>query len=258
MAATSPVLFHRLLPGARAAERADRSALGMLPTRAFRYCDAVTTATACGWWLFPPMAFSLLWDGERIWWHYADLDDWSPLDDAAQFPGFAEQFDAAAPAFARGWSPPFLTALPEPGLVQVWTGLLARSRPGWALLLRPPPNMPRVPGAEGLEGLVEADLWAGPLFTNFRLTRTGEPMTFRPELPLVFAQPVPHEAYAEELLNRPGVAEGLASLSEADWQRYAAAVQPGEEGYQPGRYATKVRRRRRACPHAVPQKAPAG
>ena len=37
---TPIVAFHRLIPGIPAPERADRSALGGLPTRAFRYCDA--------------------------------------------------------------------------------------------------------------------------------------------------------------------------------------------------------------------------
>ena len=33
------VTFHRLIPTARLPQRADRSAAGMLPTRAFRYCE---------------------------------------------------------------------------------------------------------------------------------------------------------------------------------------------------------------------------
>ena len=47
---------------------------------------------------------------------------------AVQFPNYATQFDADAPEALRGCSPPFTTALPEIGGVQIWTGLLAKTR----------------------------------------------------------------------------------------------------------------------------------
>ena len=42
------VTFHRLIPTARMPQRADKSAAGSLPTRAFRYCEAATSAAAFG------------------------------------------------------------------------------------------------------------------------------------------------------------------------------------------------------------------
>ena len=36
------IKFYRFIPGARAPQRADRSAAGSMPTRAFRYCEAMT------------------------------------------------------------------------------------------------------------------------------------------------------------------------------------------------------------------------
>ena len=63
------VTFFRLIPECRAPQRADRLAAGTMPTRAFRYCEAMTSASAFGWYVFPPMAFSLMWDGSTdvIW-----------------------------------------------------------------------------------------------------------------------------------------------------------------------------------------------
>jgi hypothetical protein len=46
---------------------------------------------------------------------------------AGQFPNYFTAFDASTPEFLRGYSAPFLTALPELGGVQMWTGLLARA-----------------------------------------------------------------------------------------------------------------------------------
>lgn len=250
MATTPLVTFHRLIEAAPPPERADRSGLGTLPVRAYRHCDAVTTAAGFGWHLRPPIDFDLLWDGEEVWWHCPGLADWQPLG-AAQYPRFAARFAAAAPAGLGPYAPPFLTALPEPGVVQVWTGLLARTAPGWSLLVRDLANQPRPPGYQPYEGIVEADHWFGPIFTNLRLTRTGSPIGLRTGQPFLQVQPIPQLAYAEATLAGADLAGGLHALSAQDWADYEAAiVAPRRDpGARPGRYAAAARRRRR-CPHA--------
>jgi hypothetical protein len=248
----SPIVtFYRLIDTVRPPERADRSGLGSLPTRAFRYCDAVTSAAGFGWHIYPAMNFSLLWDGGQIWWHCEGLDDWSPLG-AAQFPHFAERFDAAAPETVRTYSPPFLTALQEPGVVQLWSGLAARTAPGWSLLVRPLANLPRHPGYEPYEGVVETDRWFGPLFTNLRLTRTDTPILFRADEPVLQVQPIPQVAYADAVLNGARLVGDLAGFGAGDWADYHRdIVAPNQDPtHQLGHYAAEARRRRRGgCPH---------
>jgi hypothetical protein len=242
--------FLRLIPSATAPRRADRDAGGLIPLRAARWCDALAQATQHGFLLHPPADVSLLWDGERILWHMAPFEGWQVLDDAIQFPDYAAAFDQAAPAALAGCSPPFLTALPEPGVVQIWTGLVARTPPGWSLLLRAPANAPRIPGVEHFEGLVETDRWQGPLFVNLRLTRAGEPLHLRAERPFLLAQPVPQAAYADALYDLSETVE-TAAATQADWDALAAVLAPPEPR-QPGAYAAEARRaRKRACPFAA-------
>ena len=62
------VSFHRFVPTARLPQRADRSAAGSLPTRAFRYCEPATSASGYGYYIFPPISFSLQWDGRDVMW----------------------------------------------------------------------------------------------------------------------------------------------------------------------------------------------
>jgi hypothetical protein len=247
----SPVVtFYRMVDQAPAPLRADRSALGSLPTRAYRHCDAVGTASGFGWHIHPPCDLDLLWDGSQIHWTTAGLGEWLPLG-AAQFPRFRSRFDAAAPPAVKEHAPPFLTAVGEPGVVQVWTGLAARTAPGWSLLLRPPANLPRHPGYEPYEGMVETDHWFGPLFTNLRLTRTDRPIPLRAAEPFLQAQPVPQAAYADAVLNRAGLVEELESWGAQDWEDYRTAiVVPNNDPAAPGRYAAEARRRRR-CPLAA-------
>ena len=244
--------FFRLIEQARPPQRADRSAMGTLPTRAYRYCEAVTSAAGYGWWIFPPMDMQIMWDGTDIFWHYEGADVWMKLMPSAQFPGFSAQFDAAAPPELQGFSPPFLTALPEPGTLQLWTGLIARTAPDWHLLLRAPANLPLPGGFTQYEGIVETDRWFGPLFTNLRFTRSHTPIRLRADFPLLQAQPVRPLDYAPETLAAMSMAGPMADFEPEVWNAYRTTIaEPNLDRDRPfGAYAATVRKARK-CPMAT-------
>jgi hypothetical protein len=251
MAEAPIVEFFRLITATRPPKRAERAAAGYLPARGMRYCDALTSATGYGYWVFPPMDIRLVWDGEQIFWSYGTDETWLPLSGtdsgAVQFPDFAAEFDAMAPETLRGYSPPFLTALPELGGVQMWTGLLAKTRPGWSLSVRSPVNLPGIPGLVNWEGIIETDLWFGPLFTNFRITKTATPVFIRAQAPIIQVQPVPQLAYREEILASFAVSEATG-LPGADWERLGKVLLPHPDpSIRQGDYAVTVRKRR-MCP----------
>jgi hypothetical protein len=233
--------FYRLIPDAPAPRRADRSADGMLPTRGYRYCEALASASAFGWYIYPPLNFSLVWDGVEIAWTYEGAEDWYPLR-GAQFPGFRQHFEGVAPDPIKHLAPPFLVPAREPGVVQIWSGYLARTAPGWALLSRGPANIPRNQGYEHFEGIIESETWFGPLFTNIRLTRTNSPVEFHIRYPLFQVQPLLRECYHEV----PFEVVGLSELSEVDWRSFEATIRPNIDQMRLlGHYAVGARRRRR-------------
>lgn len=241
------VIFHRLIQAARLPQRADRSAAGSLPTRAFRYCEPSTSASGYGYYVFPPISFSLMWDGQDIMWTFAGAPDWMPLK-SVQFPGFRDQFDAVAPPEIQEFAPPFLVSLQESGLVQVWTGIIARTAPGWSMLIRAPANVPRKGGYEPFEGIIETDRWFGPLLTNIRLTKTDVPIDFSAEFPLLQVQPIPRHAYEDATLNNYELVPELTQLSPEDWDDYYdTVVRPHVQESRPrGQYASAARKRRAA------------
>ncbi len=244
--ATPPtVQFFRLVENARTPQRADRAAGGTLPTRAFRYCEAATTAASLGWYVFPPIGFRLYWTGTEVFWTYTGAASWYPLG-AAQFPDFRERFDQHAPPDVQHYSPTFLGALPEPGILQVWSGLIAKTRPGWSLLARGPANLPRSVGYDVFEGVVEADQWFGPLFINIRLTQTGTPIEFDPNRPLFQVQPILREAYSDAVLNDVAI-RSLETMQADDWAAYHRTVVAPSQSHCPhGAHAAAVRKRRHA------------
>ncbi len=217
------ITFHRFIASARYPMRADRSAAGSLPTRAFRYCEPATSASAFGYYVFPPIGFSVQWDGRDMIWTWDGAEQWYPLK-SAQFPNFRQEFDAIAPAEIREFSPPFLGALQEPGLLQVWTGIVLRTAPGCSALVRAPANLPRSGAYELFEGIIETDRWFGPLITNMRLTKTDTPIVFRPDYPLLQVQPLPRHIYDETTLGNYELVPDLSGLRPEDWDDYYDTV----------------------------------
>jgi hypothetical protein len=249
---TAAVTFYCAIPDCRAPMRADPSALGTLPTRGFQYCEALRAASSFGWYVFPPMEFTLQWDGSEVIWTYRGAKAWHSLT-SAQFPRYSALFDRLAPPHLRGFAPPFLTAIPGSGIIQVWTGWFVGSAEDWSVLIRPPANLPRSFAFDQYEGVIETDRWFGPLFTNIRLVKTDVPVHFSTETPLVQVQPLHRSAYADEVSNDFGLVGHPAEFSAEAWSRYEQTiVKPNLDPARPvAAYAASVRRRRRsACPIA--------
>jgi Family of unknown function (DUF6065) len=240
------VTFYRAIPESLEPMRADRSALGVIPTAAFQYCEALTSASAFGWYVFAPMTFHLQWDGTDVIWAPDDTDTWSPLT-SEHFPNFPQYFDRLAPDDIKGFAPPFLTRTFFPGVVQIWSGLFVKTAPGWSLLVRPPVNLPRSQTFECYEGIIEADRWFGPLFINIRLTATDRPVEINHKKPLLQVQPLMRETYSEKHLRSFDVVDELSLLSPGDWSGYReTVVKPNRGHYRPiGAYAASVRKRGR-------------
>jgi hypothetical protein len=198
-----------------------------------------------GYYVFPPIPFSLVLHGGRLLWAYPGCGGWFELG-SAQFPGFRQRFDKIAPPLISGYAPPFLAALSEPGHLQIWSGLLAQTKQGWSALIRSPVNLPPQSGYCVFDGIVETDRWFGPLFGNIRLCLTGTPIHFDTNVPLFQVQPLPREAYSDTILRRYEV-RSTETLSADDWAAYEDAVV--KRSISPcgrGSYAAAVRKRRHA------------
>jgi hypothetical protein len=244
--ADSPLLeFFQLVPNERPPRRADRAVGGVIPARALRYCEAITSASAFGWYVFLPLSFKIVWDGHDMLWTYEGVDEWLPLTrDAVQYPHFSEQFDRIAPAGVRGFSPPFLTPSVQPGGLQVWTGCIAKSAPGWSLLVRGVANLSTSASYQMFEGIIETDVWFGPLFNNVRIIKTDVPIEFRSDVPFLQVQPVRKEVYRDNFLQNFSVKD-LGQLSVEDWEAFQrTVVAPNVDSERKrGQYAVAARKR---------------
>jgi len=220
------VRFYRLIPGMRQPERADQAAAGTMPARAFRLCEAMRSASAFGWYLYPPIGFTVMWDGgSEMVWTYAGAEAWHAVT-TTHFPGFPSHFDRMAPVDLKPFVPPFLAAFKEPGILQIWTGVIARTASGWSLLVRSPANLVHSKAYDFLEGIIKTDSWFGPLFTTIRLTRINAPIEFSPEVPFLQVQPV-HRAQCYDKLDNYQVVPNMSGLTQDDWGAFRnTLIQP--------------------------------
>lgn len=233
--------FYQLIADAPPPRRAARGADGKIPLDAYRYCEPLTTASAFGWYLYPPLTFSLLLDDDELFWRYegAEEDSWMALQGGAQYPGFADAFDELAPNELKGLAPPLLVQGSQPGQVQIWSGYLARTIPGWALLSRGVANATNTQAYRSYEGILETSTWFGPLFTNLRITRTNAPVFFHKRDPLVQIQPLRRECYLNPTCE---VLESSAMTAE-DWRHFEATVRPNTDHMRArGRNAASTRK----------------
>ena len=130
--------FYKAYPDSLPAMSADRSALGTIPTQAYQYCEALTTASAFGWYAFPAATVTVYFDGTDI---YLLEDDSRIRIRTEQLCGMDEWWNNHCPEHLVNKAPPFLTNLGVPGYLQVWSGLLVKSRKNWSSLIRPLANI---------------------------------------------------------------------------------------------------------------------
>lgn len=223
---------------------ADRSAGGTIPVRAYRYCEPLTSASALGYYVFPPMSFSLLNDGSNNFWRFEDSDDWNRLD-YLKLQSCIKDFDDIAPEGIRGYSPDFLASTAgDPNLIQIWSGLIVRTRPGWSTLVRSPVNFPAIHNYKLYDGLVETDSWFGPLFTNIKIIKTDTPIHFDKNMPFLQVLPIERASLRRAELNRTPIMADFRTLDSLDWENLSNALGQFEDSSRrKGHYATAVRKR---------------
>lgn len=231
------IKFLALLADCPSPEPADRSLNEQAPLRALRHCVPFSEASGFGWWLRCPLDFQILWEGHRMVWRLAPDDEWVELKHG-QIPGSAAQFNQFAPPELRDMIPPFLSALPERGVVQIWSGWTAQTRKGWSLIVRGITNKIPHPNYFTMEGIVEFDVWPGPIFTNIQLLHTDQVVSFAKGQPIMQVQPVLTPARLRERMKSSLIMRLEEEVPAAVWTAYRDAVD--SRRIAAGAYKSKV------------------
>jgi hypothetical protein len=242
------IFFRKIFPELISPMRADKSALETMPTMAYRYCEPMRSASSHGWYIFPPLDFSLRWDGHDVYFYDSDSERWIILD--SYLPDeHLRHWNAYCPKQLKNLCPPLITALPMRGVVQVWSGLFCESSKDWSVLVRPLVNVRSTNAFSCFEGIVETDEYKPfPLFVNLQLIATNIEINIAMAAPLFQLVPLKRECYSDEIHDARIYQDGLLDKLETekiDWNGFIKTVRVSSHGLpaEPGTYAIESRKR---------------
>lgn len=189
---------------------AERSLNGTAHDGGLKFCGPYTYANKSGYWLFPPVDVDIKWKGgkdfEVRWWQEYDDSDYHLLRSLLMPKDNVSEGKWSLEGIGRN---KFTWGMVEDGVVQMWTGNIFETPPGWCLHIRSPINFPRRP-CYVMEGILETDWMQQDIWTNIVFDRKDEWVEFRREgyPPLAQLVPIRRESFAEdwkvtdEMLNR--------------------------------------------------------
>lgn len=178
---------------------AEKTLHGTANSNGVKWCGPYSTVNKTGFWLFPPVDVDITWLGDnkfdyQLHQEYSDADYHLVRD-------LLLPMDEVNPdkwCYAGGRTK-FTWGLVEPGVVQMWTGCIFQTSPGWCLQVRSPINFaPR--SMYVMEGIIETDWMQYDIWTNLVFTKIGEKIELRRDgwPPLAQLIPIRRESFAEQ------------------------------------------------------------
>lgn len=191
------VRLFQVLPDAPAPVPAGERARGALPSKALKFCPPVVGAASLGWHIFPAFDMTLRFDGiqtdvkgpDGIWQRV-------PVGQEATWQPWTDHYRTAYPdwflADLADDTPGLYNADPyAPNRIEMYTGVVARTAPGWALQVRTPANVPPRHDYRLYEGIIETAWQVSMLPTVLELPSVGAEVTLSTAMPLAQLQLVP-------------------------------------------------------------------
>ncbi len=199
----------RLHPSGCPIVPAEKTLHGTANRGGVRWCGPFTNANRSGWWLFPPVDLDVVWRGGKEF-EWKLLTPYSDVDgDLVRF--LLDESDGAHPELwlPEGGRTKLSWGLVEDGVVQIWTGCIFETPPGWGLHIRSPVNFP-ARACHVMEAVLETDWLQYDVWLNVVFDRPGELVELRRESwpPIAQLVPVPRDTYdarwrlEEETVNR--------------------------------------------------------
>lgn len=180
--------------------RAEKTLNGTGHPGAMGLCAPYTQANKSGFWLFPPVDVDIMWKGGKefeVRYHEEYDDSDYRLLHSLLLPKdvFTEEMWSLN---GSGRSKLTLGTV-EDGVVQMWTGNIFETPPGWAIHIRSPINCPQS-SYWVMEGILETDFMQYDIWANIVFKKQNEWVEFRKNgwPPLAQLQPIRREGFTDK------------------------------------------------------------
>jgi len=187
---------------------------------AVKRCGPYVHANSMGWWIFPGVDMDVTYHGDNNWevHEYTTFDAEAEKDFYKTLPSYEyKTVDGEVKTFEHQNRGHVNAGLADKNILQIWTGMIFRTPPGWGLLIRSPINAEESYDRPYhiQEGVIESDWMDYDIWTNLVFTRVHEKVQIRRDMwpPLAQIIPVRRESYEEKW----AVDDRLMSADDPEW-----------------------------------------
>ena len=171
---------------------------------AIKRCGPYVHANSLGWWIFPAVDLDATYhpNGEWTIHEYNKFDEIQQREYLSSLPPYEYKTESGE---TRELPSKYLTrnyvnaGLADENILQIWTGVILRTPPGWGLLIRSPINVEEDYDRSWYiqEGVIESDWMDYDIWTNIVFKKPNQKVEIRQKMwpPLAQIVPIRREAY---------------------------------------------------------------
>lgn len=176
-------------------EKAEKTCSGFANKGGVQWCGPYTNANRSGFWLYSPIDMDFTYDGEKFEMHGSEdygPEDYEKVKRLVKISDHSEVEKWSFPGVGRTKT---TVGLVEKNVIQIWTGLIFETPPGWCLHIRSPVNFPRS-GFEIMEAILETDWMQYDIWLNVSCSEGRHRIT--KEMPIAQIIPTRRETFKAE------------------------------------------------------------
>jgi hypothetical protein len=184
-------------PQASKIEHAEKTCMGSANKAAVQWCGPYVNANQSGFWVHPPIDMDFVFNGESF--DILNMEDFGGQDfDIVKSLVRPEDNSSFEKWCFPGTGRTKMTfGLVEKNVMQMWTGLIFQTPPGWCLHIRSPINFPNE-GFNIVEAVLETDWMQYDIWMNLSVNEINKKISIRKENPIAHLVPMRRESFKGE------------------------------------------------------------
>jgi hypothetical protein len=209
----------RLHPHGVTIKPAEKTLNGTANENGVKYCGPYKLANEIGWWVFPAHDVDIMYHGHGDFQlvHHTQYDD-------SEIAILQREESKSYLKRAK-----YVGGVVEPNVMQIWTGCILQTPPGWCLRMKNPANCD-TEGYRIMEGVLDTDWMFYDLWTNLFFTQEKKWVKLRRNMWPPLAHIIPERRIMEPL----GISEGMINEPGAKeildyWHDYSDRKSSGKQ-----------------------------
>jgi hypothetical protein len=175
-------------------EKAEKSCKGLANQGAVQWCGPYVNANQYGFWVYPPVDMDFSFENGNF--KVTNMEGYDDEDYRVvrSLIRPEDHSDFEKWIFPNSGRTKVTFGSVEPNVVQIWTGLIFQTPPGWCLHIRSPINFPQY-GFNVMEAVLETDWLQYDIWMNLSVTEVGKIISIRKDTPIAQLVPVRREGF---------------------------------------------------------------